>query len=557
MENKKLLETFKLTSPIKTILNNYTLKYNLIKTNTIDLSCKKPYGNKYKNANLVLKFKLLEKVFNVIRKRINQNRYIFDKFKLFLNHKTKNKTTRSNLLPFDLKKEIFLDKLSTNRLKEEYYNKCNIINNKGMDNNLKNKLSNNDINYIPKTHNILLEKNCTTNRKNFLTNEINHKTKFSSHINKNFLMKNTAPNFYNNNIRIKIKKTKAKYKNNYSDNNNFLSSTKGKYSKKRISLNLNNCQNLNLNLNKNRIHNEEKKLISTCSPYRDSPSYLGTEENKIDNEDDSNNIIKKYYKNINNIFLSDFPDNLNDYQADTYNPKNNFNLYSNYLNYNNYNINDNNNKNITTEKKIYKKHNSLNLKKENKENKENINTANGLNKGKLFKEIIINYNRSNKLTFDGLKKNLKNEFEVHPKNSNTNSSNKLYIINENYENKNDEKSKNKTGNNKYITYNNIININDPYIMQKSSSNKNNYNIKDITLLKKCENKSPKIQSYLISFNKSDSPKSSFKNINKEELVYHRPKSSSKFKRIHRSANYSTDFKNYFYVNKNFVEFNGS
>ena len=32
MENKKLLETFKLTSPVKTILNNYTLKYNLIKT---------------------------------------------------------------------------------------------------------------------------------------------------------------------------------------------------------------------------------------------------------------------------------------------------------------------------------------------------------------------------------------------------------------------------------------------------------------------------------------------------------------------------------------------
>ena len=554
MENKKLLETFKLTSPIKTILNNYTLKYNLIKTNTIDLSCKKPYDNKYINANLVLKFKFLEKVFNVIRKRINQNRSIFAQLKLFLNHKNNNnKTTRSNLLPFDLKKEIFLDKLSTNRLKEEYYNKCNIINNNGMDNNLRKKLSNNDINYISKTHNILLEKKCTTNRKNFYTNEINHKTKFNNYLTKNILMKNTTPNFYNNNIRIKIKKTKTKYKNNNSDNNNYLTSNKGKYNRKRISLNLNNCQNLNLNLNKNRIHDEEKKLISTCSPYRDSPSYLDTEENKKnENEDDSNNIIKKYYKNINNIFLSDFPDNLNDYQVDTYNPKNNFNLYSNYLNYNNYNLNENNNKNINTEKKIYKKHNSLNLKKENKEN---INTINGINKDKFFKEIIINYNHSNKLTFDGLKKNLKNEFDVNPKPKNTNSNNKLYIINEKYENKYDETSKNKTGNNKYITYNNIININDPYIMQKSSSNKNNYNIKDITLLKKCDNKSPKIQSYLISFNKSDSPKSSIKNINKEDLVYHRPKSSSKFKRI-RSANYSTDFKNYFYVNKNFVEFNG-
>ena len=172
----------------------------------------------------------------------------------------------------------------------------------------------------------------------------------------------------------------------------------------------------------------------------------------------------------------------------------------------------------------------------------------------MFKEIIINYNHSNKLTFDGLKKNLKNEFEVNPKK--TYSNNKLYIINENYENKYDETSKNKTGNNKFITYNNIININDPYIMQKSSSNKNNYNIKDINLLKKCENKSPKIQSYLISFNKSDSPKSSIKNINKEDLIYHRPKSSSKFKRIHRSENYSTDLKNYFYVNKNMVEING-
>ena len=555
MESKKLLETFKITSPIKTILNNYTLKYNLIKTNTIDLSCKKPYDNKYKNANLVPKFKFLEKVLNIIRKRINQNRYIFDKLKLFLNYKNNNnKTTRSNLLPFDLKKEIFLDKLSTNRLKEEYYNKCNIINNKGLDSNLGNKLSNNDFNYISKTHNILLEKNCSTNRKNFRTNEISHKTKFSSHLNKNLLMKNTAPNFYNNNIRIKIRKTKPKYKNNYTNNNNVLSTTKGKYSRKRISLNLNNYQSLNLNLNKNRIQNEEKKLISICSPFRDSPSYLISEDNKNnenENDDDSNNIIKKYYKNINNIFLSDFPDNLNDYQADTYNPKNNFNLYSNYLNYNNYNINENNNKHITTEKKIYRKHNSLNLKKENKEN---INTTNEINKGKLFKEIIINYNHSNKLTFDGLKKNLKNEFDVNPKNTHSNS--KLYIINENYENKYNETSKKKTGNNKYITYNNIININDPYIMQKSSSNKNNYNIKDITLLKKCENKSPKIQSYLISFNKSDSPKSSIKNINKEDLVYHRPKSSSKFKRIKRSGNYSTDFNNYFYVNKNFVEFNG-
>jgi len=74
-------------------------------------------------------------------------------------------------------------------------------------------------------------------------------------------------------------------------------------------------------------------------------------------------------------------------------------------------------------------------------------------------------------------------------------------------------------------------------MQKSSSNKNNYNIKDTTLVKKCENKSPKIQSYLISFSKSDSPKTSIKSLNKEDLVYHRPKNSSKFKRIKRSGNY--------------------
>jgi len=234
---------------------------------------------------------------------------------------------------------------------------------------------------------------------------------------KNLLMKNTAPNFYNNKIRIKIKKTKPKYKNNYTNNNNVLSTTKGKYSGKRISLNLNNYQSLNLNLNKNRIQNEEKKLISIYSPFRDSPSYLISEDNKNnENEnDDANNIIKKYYKNINNIFLSDFPDNLNDYQADTYNPKNYFNLYSNYLNYNNCNINENTNKHIIKEKKIYLKHNSFNL---SKENKENINTTNEINKGKLFKEIIINYNHSNNITFDGLKKNLKNEFHVKPKNTN-------------------------------------------------------------------------------------------------------------------------------------------
>ena len=41
-----------------------------------------------------------------------------------------------------------------------------------------------------------------------------------------------------------------------------------------------------------------------------------------------------YYKNINNIFLSELPEDLKNYQSDTYNPKNNSHLYSNFLNYN-------------------------------------------------------------------------------------------------------------------------------------------------------------------------------------------------------------------------------
>ena len=78
----------------------------------------------------------------------------------------------------------------------------------------------------------------------------------------------------------------------------------------------------------------------------------------------------------------------------------------------------------------------------------------------------------------------------------------------------DDFSKNKL-NNKYVTYNNIININDSQL-----------NHKDSNLIQNDENVTPNIQTYLISFN---SKKKLIRNDFKEEMIYHRPKSSSKFR----------------------------
>ena len=553
-------ENLKLNIQLKSPKDNAPVKQKLIITNIIDLSVQKNYKNDlYANNALELK---LNKIFNILKQKMSQNRYIFEKFKFYINSKyINNKNIRNNLLPFELKKEIFLDKFKTNIIKEEYYNKCNIINNKGIDNNLKNKL----IKYISKTHNILLDNHLTTKHKkynynlnnNFNNNRNEYKNKSQiqtnnisriNNLNNNLVIRNTTPNFYINSIKIKIPKTKTKNKTKKS-NYKILASVNGKYNKKRISCNLKNANNLNIF--QSRIDNEEKKLISTFSPYN-SGKFIPL-INNIDDNIEQNNLHNMYYKNINNIFLSELPEDLKNYQSDTYNPKNNSHLYSNFLNYNFYtNKILNNNKNINiTERKIYKKYNSFNSQKKN------IYSTNEVNKGK-FKEIIINYNnKSNQISFDGLKKDLKEEF-----NKNINKNNKeLYIIKERYEkqyneNNKNKLNKNKLSKNKYITYNNIINNNESYIVQNFPDENyeyNNYTMKNNYLSKNMENNTSKIQSYVISFNKHDSNKNPLRN-NRDNIVYHRPKSSSKFKKFYKNANYSSNDFNIIY-NNNLVEFN--
>ena len=161
-----------------------------------------------------------------------------------------------------------------------------------------------------------------------------------------------------------------------------------------------------------------------------------------------------------------------------------------------------NNNKINTDRNIYKKNYSLTWRNKN-------STTNEINNAK-FKEFEINFKNKSQLPFDSLKKNLKKEF-IHSKNNN------CYIIKDNW--KNEIKDKNKL-NNKYITYNNIININDPKIIHK-----------DINLIKNYENNiPPKIQSYLIYF------KDQKKNLYNEDIIYYRPKSTSKFKGTNKTYN---------------------
>jgi hypothetical protein len=126
-------------------------------------------------------------------------------------------------------------------------------------------------------------------------------------------------------------------------------------------------------------------------------------------------------------------------------------------------------------------------------------------KNLCFKEIVINYNHNQQLSFDGLRKNLKHEF------SND------YLKNNKYKDINNHKP----NNNKYITYNNIININEPKIIHK-----------DINLIKNFQNKSQGIETHIISFDKNN-PKKNKNDYFKDYIIYNRPKSSSKF---HTSKN---------------------
>ena len=460
-EIKRMIENINIKSPIKTNIDTEYISFGLKKRDIILGG----NNNNYLNDNIKLKYKLLEKLFQIIKKRMNQNKFIFYKIKklLYVSNTFDTRILKKNILPFYLKKEIYLDKYKTNKKKEEYYNKCNIMNQKGINNNLKNKLFNKDINYVSKTHNnniLHYNHNIINSNKNFDSKEMDNENELNdininNDSNSNLFMKRTAPNFYCNNSNT--------------DRRNYYNIA-SIYTKR---------TNINKNIN--------KELFSPFFQYNNyNNKKIGGETPTILNNNKTyrpTKIIKNNYKNINNIFLSE---NLNDdYQAQTYNPKRENNLYSNYLN-----------NNINTDRKIYEKNNFLNSKK-------NITLSNEM-KNLCFKEIVINYNHNQQLSFDGLRKNLKNEF------SND------YLKNNKYKDINNHKP----NNNKYITYNNIININEPQIIHK-----------DINLIKNYENKTPNIQTYIISFRNRNNQKSPIDNSYKD-IIYHRPKSSSSF----RSAN---------------------
>ena len=498
---QKMIDNLKSKSSIHYILNKDSFNYNFIQTNIIS-SGKNNINN---NTNLFLIKKiLLERLFEIIKNRIIQTKIVFERIKNFLYNKKTN--IRNDYFLFELKKEIFLDKIIINKLKEEYYNKCNTINKKGINSNFRNKLFK-ELDYKSKTHNIFLN--------NFIN--INHQQNFNSTNNKNIKYENkeielNATNHINN---LFMKKTTPNFYHNY--NKTFKTKI---YEKRRSFFNLSSIYTKRINLQKLKKKEDKKIFSSSLNKIYGSEAYgeVFTPEYK---NYKTNRIIKNY-NNTNNIFLSE---NINDYQTETYNPKNNYNLYTNY-----YLKNDK--ININTDR-IYKK-NSLSI------TQKDYNSNNSLNelKDKQFKEFIINYNYKGQISFDGLKKNLKKEF------SNQNiKNNKLFIIKENHENKLNKVMKNKlNNNNKYITYNNIININDAQIIHKDINLQNDDNTSNI-------------RTYLISFNKNNTTKNLNKNIYREDIVYHRPKSSSKFRNTNKIINFDNNYKKYF-SEHNFVEFNG-
>ena len=487
-EVKQTLDNPQYKSPTDYISNkdsyNCNYNYNYFETNIIS-----------NNSNSFLIQKIsMEKIFKIIKKRTNQNnKIVFDKLKKFLCDNNK-KNMKNNFVLYDLKKEIFLDKIKTNKLKEEYYNKCNTMNKKGINSNFRNKLFK-GILYKSKTHNFLLDKNIFTNRKNNINSHaininIENKENDINNINRNINGNNLV--IKNSNIFHLFNNKKEHHSNN---NNPIAKSTI--IEKRKTIFNISSIYTKRINLLKNNNNNNgvEENNNYFSSTYKESREY---KEEYIDICKKNKTLNKFYNKtnHTNNIFLSD---DLDDYQAETYNQNinnnNNFNSYSSKIN---------------SDRNIYKKNSFSYTQRINNFTKNNQNNYNALNEynDKQFKEIIINYNNKGQISFAGLRKNLKEEF---------NNSKKSKSI---------KYMKNKVhSNNKFITYNNIININDAQIIHKAVN------------LKNCEN-NPKIQTYLISFksfNKNNSTvKNACKNFFREDIIYHRPKSSSKFRNTNKT-----------------------
>ena len=501
LQIKKLIENLKFKSPIKTFLNTDYFNINHIKTNSI-LSNEKNALDDKKQYLYINQFKLIEKLFQILKDIFQQNKYIFEKLKKFL---LINHSKRNTFLSFDLRKEIFLDNYKNNIKKEEYYTKCKI----SVNNNVKNKLFNKE-KYTSKTHkNILFYNNSKRYQTNINSRKINDENKldhihFINNFNSNNYLDRTNPNFHkDNNI---IRNNGISYINEKNKNSNNFSI----YSKRTYFQNRNKNKEKNANLFQ--INNNVNKINNTPFIIKNNKSSKPITK-----------IIKNNHKNINNIFLSE---NFEGYKIQTYNPSIKSNLYSNYIM----------NNNIITDKNIYSDLYKENYLASKNKTKNIINTNTNEINNRNFREIMINYSNNTHVSFDTLKKNLKKQFVNPPINKNT-----LYLIEGNDNDKNNDINKKKK-NNKFITYNNIININDAKIIHKERD-----------LLKDYENKTPRIQTYLISFKNNKSP---IKNFYKDNLIYHRPKSTSKFRsNKNKTLNYDTIYNHNLYPKK--IEFNNN
>ena len=282
-EVKQTLDNPQYKSPKDFLSNKDSYNYNYFETNIISNNS---------NAFLIQKISM-EKIFKIIKKRTNQNnKIVFDKLKKFLCENSK-KNMKNNFVLLDLKKEIFLDKIKTNRLKEEYYNKCNTMNKKGINSNFRNKLFN-GILYKSKTHNFLFDKNIFTNRKNNINSHVIN--------NINIENKENEINTINRNIKGNDSVIKNSYifhlfnnkKEHHSINNNPIAKSTIIEKRKTI-FNISSIYTKRINLlKKNNVVEENNNYFS--STYKESREY---NEEYID-ICKKNKTLNKFYNKTNN-----------------------------------------------------------------------------------------------------------------------------------------------------------------------------------------------------------------------------------------------------------------
>ena len=346
-ELKTMIDNLKFKSSKKSILNPDYLKLQINKEN-LNIFNGKAF-NYRQNLYSYQKIKLFEKLFQLLTNRMQQNKFIFEHIKLFLinNDSILNKNINRSILPFYLKKEIFIDKYKTNKKKEEYYTKCKNENNK----NLEKKIFSKDMNYMSKTHsynNILFYNNSIRYQNNLNLKKINKENsnnKFlDNDLKTNIFLRKTTQNFHHDS---KIKKIENPKKSKAIQESQTIKNYQNSYIySKRVY-----CQN---RINKK----EEKENLSIYNnEYNENVISKGSfTPYVIKNNDNSISFYKariiKNNKKINNIFLLE---DKRDYQIYTYNPNQGFYYHQNYLK----------NKNeIHSDRNIYKRKYSLDSKKE-------------------------------------------------------------------------------------------------------------------------------------------------------------------------------------------------